>query len=465
MEGFDHKHPLDHNATAGAADPALSAANPNPTTPASVGTSAPEAELDKALNAALGADEKEPTAAVPDDHDHAPTTSKFELHVDLANVDGARSLNAKKIGQERSFEDNFGTKGDYLNPRGGTNVVIGSGDSDVIRGTGRGFNTITTGTGKDSLILGKETTNRVLDFDPANDRFVLSGINPKNIIVAQGKNPGKGALEQPLDSVNNALVIDKKTGHILAALPFVKASDLNESHFVRNTAQANRSLDARELKEEGFKNQRGNGKLSGTLGHDRIIGGDGNDFLFVGDDGFKFNTATGGGGTEFPFKTDSAGTSELNAELKGGVLRFTGSYKDFDGFPLFSQGENSIDPNAKILNGSNPQALVDGFLKVPKDVEGNPISGTHLHFSPAGDNRGNFADATVIRYFENTPIDAKSGTLKGEFELSPEEQAALLAGNLYVNIHTNIDGDKDGRAGFPTGENRLNLNRNFVSFA
>jgi hypothetical protein len=104
-------------------------------------------------------------------------------------------------------------------------------------------------------------------------------------------------------------------------------------------------------------------------------------------------------------------------------------------------------------------------LKVPKDVEGNLLSGTHLHFSPAGDSRGNFADATVVRFFENTPIDAKSGTLKGEFELTPTEQAALLAGNLYVNIHSNLDVDGDGKAGFPTGENRLNLNRDVVQFA
>jgi len=101
---------------------------------------------------------------------------------------------------------------------------------------------------------------------------------------------------------------------------------------------------------------------------------------------------------------------------------------------------------------------------VPKDVEGNPISGTHVHFSPAGDNRGNFADATVVRFLENTPTDAKSGTLTGEFELTPAEQAALLAGNFYINIHTNLDGDGDGIAGYPTGENRINLNRNVVSF-
>lgn len=463
MEGFDNHNHTNHNTT-GAADPSLGTTTSATSTTASKGAVTEEANLEQALNQALASDERETVQSVPDDHNHAPVTAaNFELHISLDKVASAKTLDATKVGRETSFRDNLGSKGDYLNPRGGTNVVIGSGDSDVIRGTGRGFNTITTGGGRDSIILGKETTNRVFDFDPANDRFVLSGINPKNIVIAQGQNPGKGGLSQPLDSVNNALVIDKKTGHILAALPFVKASDLNESHFVRNSAEANQSLN--NLKDIGFKSKRGDGNLAGTQGRDRLIGGSGNDFLYVGDDSIRFNTAKGGGGTEFPFATDSPGTSELNAQLKNGVLTVNGSYKDFDGFPLFSQGEKAIDPNAKILNGANPQALVDGFLRVPKDVEGNLISGTHLHFSPAGDSRGNFADATVIRYFENTPTDAKSGTIRGEFELKPEEQAALLAGTMYVNIHSNIDGDKDGRAGFPTGENRLNFNRDVVKIA
>ena len=85
-------------------------------------------------------------------------------------------------------------------------------------------------------------------------------------MIAQGKNPGKGGLDQPFDSVNNTLIIDKKSGHLLAALTFTKASDVNESHFLTNTPEANQSLN--NLKELGFKNQRGNGQLNGTQGHD-----------------------------------------------------------------------------------------------------------------------------------------------------------------------------------------------------
>lgn len=463
MAGLDHEHDLTHQSHTTVANPLLTPSHADHSTAPSVGSSLQESELEKSLNDVLAPDEKQPLTSTPDDHNHGPVVGKFELHIGLDQVDSPRSLDPKKVVRDASFVDNLGTRGDYLNPRGGNNVVIGSGDSDIIRGTGRGFNTITTGTGRDTIILGKETTNRIFDFDPASDRFALHGIHPKDIVIAQGKNPGKGGLEQPLDAVTNTLIIDKKTGHILASLAFVKSSDISEKHFVKNSAQAEASL--LNHKKLGFKTQRGSGQLTGTRGRDRLIGNSGDNFLYVGDDGFKFNTARGGGGTEFPFPTDSPGTSQLTTALKNGVLRINGTYENFDGFPLFSQGETTIDPNAKILNGSNPQALVEGFLRVPKDVEGNPISGTHLHFSPAGDSRGNFADATVVRFFENTPIDAKSGTINGEFKLTPAEQAALLAGNFYVNIHTNIDGDGDGRAGFPTGENRINLNRNVVQFA
>ncbi|WP_088893908.1 CHRD domain-containing protein [Leptolyngbya ohadii] len=451
MSGLENH---DHNQAGAIADPIAQPANNSPL-PASTGSAqSADQTLDASLNQAFS----------PGDHNHAPPpgAGNFELHTSLDNVAVVKQLN-RGARREVSFIENIGRRGDLMVLGGGDNVAIGSGSADVIDTRGGRLNTITTGSGKDTIILGAETTNRIFDFDPANDRLVIDtkGLDMKNIVVAQGKNAGRAGVDQPLDSANNAMVIDKATGHILASMPFIKAEQLLDSKtIVQMTNLAQKSLDVVR-----FDNvQQGDGQLTGTRGRDRMTGGGGNDFLYVGDDGFKFNTAKGGGGTEFPFATDSPGTSELNAELKNGVLRVNGTYKDFDGAPLFSQGEQVIDPKARILNGSNPQALVEGFLRVPKDVEGNPISGTHLHFSPAGDNRGNFADATVVRFFENTPTDAKSGTIKGEFELNPVEQAALLAGNMYVNIHTNMDVDGDGRAGFPTGENRVNLNRNVVQF-
>jgi CHRD domain len=401
------------------------------------------------------------TAAAPNDHDHAPAgAGNFEFHVDsLDQVAVAKTLSKNAIGKTGSLKDAVGSKGDLLLPGGGNNTVIGSGDSDIIVGTGRGFNTITTGGGKDTIVLGQETTNRIFDFDPTKDKFALApGVNADNIMIAQGKNPNKGGLGQPLDSLNNTLIIDKSTNHILASLSFNKAANFSASQF----SQLN-PLSIFSLAQVSFKVQAGDGKLTGSGQHDLMIGKGGNDFLYVGDDGFKIGTAKGTGPQEFPFPNPSPGSAESTATLKNGVLNFTGSYKNFEGAPLFSQGEKVIDPKATILNGSDPVALINGFLKVPNDVQGNKISGTHLHFSPSEDSRGNNADATVIRYLSETVNpDKKSGTISGNFTLNPDEQAAFLAGNIYMNIHSNVDLDGDGKAGFPTGEVRMNFNQNVV---
>jgi CHRD domain len=393
-----------------------------------------------------------------EDHDHGNPGTAPLFHISLDNVASARNVNSGAARTVKDLVRRFGTKGDVLDPGAGNNTVVGAGGNDLIFATGGGLNTITTGGGSDTIVLGDETTNRIFDFNPDRDRFILSGdLSLDNIVIGQGKNPGKGGLNQPLDSVNNTLIIDKSDGHILASLNFVKSDAILDRTFFKASSTV---LDA--AKNVAFNTQQGSGQLTGTQGHDKLLGGEADDFLAPGDDTFRFRTARSG--EEFPFANDSPGTTRLNLDLKGGVLRVNGTYKDYDGAPLFSQGEKAIDPSAIILNGAGAQTLIDGFLKVPQDVENNPISGTHLHFSPAGDARGNFADATVVRYFTNTPTSAKAGTISGEFELTPQEQAALLAGNLYVNAHTNVDVDGDGKGGFPTGENRINLNKNVVRF-
>jgi hypothetical protein len=401
----------------------------------------------------------EAAPAVSDDHDHGNPGTAPQFHVSLDDLTGVKGVNAGSTRFIKDLTRRFGSKGDLLDPGGGNNTVIGAGGNDLIFANKGGLNTITTGGGSDTIVLGDEATNRIFDFNPDRDRFILSDdLDINDIVIAQGKNPGKGGLNQPLDSVNNTLIIDKSDGHILAALTFVNSDAITDRNFFRVGETA-----LETARNSMFSNtQEGSGQLTGGTGRDKLVGGDGDDFLAPGDDTFLFRTAKSG--AEFPFANDSPGTTRLNLSLKGGVLKVNGTYKNYDGAPLFSQGETAIDPSAIILNGSNPQALIDGFLKVPQDVEGNKISGTHLHFSPAGDVRGNFADATVVRYFTNTPTSAKAGTITGEFELTPQEQAALLGGNLYVNAHTNVDTDGDGKGGFPTGENRINLNKNVVRF-
>lgn len=470
MEGFSTK-PEDQKAPIGAADLSVAIAATGVDTSGSAGTPVLDANfkdlLSQTIQAPVTAADVAPTPA--DDHDHGATGTGGNpaFHADLGAVD-VKSIdlsNAQGRGSLRKLFRTAFSRGDFLDAGGGKNTVIGSGGNDIIVGRGKGFNTITTGTGRDSIVLGEETTNRVFDFDPAKDVLAIdSSVPMENIVIAQGKNPGKGGLNQPLDSVNNTLIIDKREGHILGVLTFTKADTLSDKNFVQ--VRSNLVDAVRDRSRFANVAQAGDGgeKLTGTLKRDKLLGGAGDDFLYVGDDGVKFNTAKGTGPGEFPFPNPSPGTSEVNTTFKDGVLRVNGTYQNFDGAPLFSQGETEIASNATILNGSDPKALIANFLKVPTDVEGNKISGTHMHFSPSEDSRGNSADATVVRYFTNTPTDAKSGTISGEFELSSEEQAALLAGNLYLNIHTNIDTDKDGTAGYPTGENRINFNQNVVQF-
>jgi hypothetical protein len=231
-----------------------------------------------------------------------------------------------------------------------------------------------------------------------------------------------------------------------------QVTSASEDH---NHATPSSAPDLQQTDYEEFRQQ------NGTNQGDRITGNDENDFLMAGSSLIQ-GTTSGNGPGEFPFANDSPATTTVNFELQDGQLEINGVANNLDGAPLFSQGETTIDPTAKILNGSDPQALINGFLEVPQDSEGNTLTGTHLHFSPAGDSRGNFADATVIRYIEDTPTGNQSANLSGEFDLNPEEQAAFAAGNLYLNLHTNVDVDQDGRAGFPTGENRVNFNQTVV---
>lgn len=218
-------------------------------------------------------------------------------------------------------------------------------------------------------------------------------------------------------------------------------------------------------------------QVNAKEGQKTFTGGAGNDFLNGSAGKVSFNTAHGDGKTEFPFPTNSPGNADVNLNLSqdGKTLNVDGKFQDFQGKPLFSQGETTIDPNATVLGGKKAQDLVDGFLKTQNDAEGNTLTGAHLHFSPSGDDRNgdgktggkadDHADGTVVRFLDVKNDTASSGTVSGKFDLKPEETAALVAGNIYTNVHSNISAANDGKGGVPTGEARVNFNKNVVNVA
>lgn len=176
------------------------------------------------------------------DKDGGNNNSQFQI--DPASLGNAQNVDPNKVKQEDNLAGKLGNNGDILDGGGGNNVVIGAGGSDVILGNTAGsFNTVTTGTGNDTVVIGKNSTNRIFDFDPQFDKLGLSDIDPKDLTFGQGTNPNNGGLDQPLDSKNNTVVLDKTTNNILASLTFVK-DGLSSDNFVKISPEQLKSLTA-----------------------------------------------------------------------------------------------------------------------------------------------------------------------------------------------------------------------------
>lgn len=195
-------------------------------------------------------------------------------------------------------------------------------------------------------------------------------------------------------------------------------------------------------------------------GGKRVLKGDGkqDSFLFASAGKVTFDKVEGSGKTEFPFPNGSPGSASLDLKLSkdGSNLKVNGEFKDFIGKPLFQDGKLDLDPKANLLGGKKAEELVEGFKKTPFDSEGNALTGGHFHVGPTGDDRGPHADGTIERNLKVTQKTASSGTLTGDFNLTPVETAFVVAGNNYFNIHS------DGPGGLPTGEARADVNKNRV---
>ena len=110
-------------------------------------------------------------------------------------------------------------------------------------------------------------------------------------------------------------------------------------------------------------------------------------------------------------------------------------------------GENEVPAVATTGSGEATATLTGSTLVVEGTFEGLmsdlvEIAGSaaHIHQAAAGANGG------VLFGLDVTSTDQRSGTLSGEFELSEAQRDAFLAGELYVNIHTEGNGSGELRA-------------------
>ncbi|NJO43345.1 MAG: calcium-binding protein [Cyanobacteria bacterium CRU_2_1] len=202
-------------------------------------------------------------------------------HASLTNIANSQSLNVRRVGIERSLKEDVGRRGDLIDSGAGEDNIVGSADKDVILGTGGGLNRISTRRGgADTIILGSETTNLISKISFSEDRLIFaSDIDLSNIILGQGKNSDGAAV----DSSKNALIIDKTSGHILAALQDTSAATLVRAA----NGGSLRQLDANALgtlDQVAFNLVQGDGRLTGTRGHDKFVSGDGNDSIDARDD-------------------------------------------------------------------------------------------------------------------------------------------------------------------------------------
>ncbi|GAP99588.1 hypothetical protein [Leptolyngbya sp. NIES-2104] len=231
MDASEHSISKDqnshHNDDSGAAINLTTQSNH--TTSGSQGTSIESDRIEASLNQAVSTND---SSSHSTSSSHSSDSETFN-HISPDQLKDTKTVNSSGTETAKSLSERLGRNGDFLDPGGGTNTVIASQGNDIILGNGGGFNTITTGNGQDLIVLGRETTNRVFDFNPDRDQFGVADALRQDLLIGQGQNPTKGGIDQPLDSENNAVIVDRSTEHILASLTFTDAGDISDRNFVR----------------------------------------------------------------------------------------------------------------------------------------------------------------------------------------------------------------------------------------
>ena len=157
----------------------------------------------------------------------------------------------------------------------------------------------------------------------------------------------------------------------------------------------------------------GNDTVNGGAGMDMLDGGAGNDML---DGGAGMDMLMGGNGDDL---------------LMGGLKR-NNSQTFRRRFQLQESQQNppvaDTDATGTVTATLDGMELtIDGtFSNLSSPLTDSPA---HIHFGARGFNGGVVEPLTVEG-------DSNSGTLSGTFTLTPEQLAALLSDNYYVNLHT-----------------------------
>ena len=108
-------------------------------------------------------------------------------------------------------------------------------------------------------------------------------------------------------------------------------------------------------------------------------------------------------------------------------------------------GANEVPPSGSAgvgtLNGTYDSGTNMITLSAPYSGLGSGLSASHLHQAPAGSNGG-----VIVNLSPTT--GSTSGVISGTFPVPAANEAELIAGNFYINLHT---------SGFPGGEIRGQL--------
>jgi hypothetical protein len=108
-------------------------------------------------------------------------------------------------------------------------------------------------------------------------------------------------------------------------------------------------------------------------------------------------------------------------------------------------GDQEVPPNASPATGSATVTLNPFTNQVILHMEFSGLSSAqtaaHFHLAPAGSN-----GPVIIPLPNGSPVD-------GVFTVTDDQEAALIAGNVYLNVHTTM---------FPGGEIRGQINPNVV---